>query len=158
MKKKHSLSHMAKMARSTDFSLPAGVGCDKVLRQDGHLAYIFRSKELGDLGHLLFLAHPGGTQCVYEVAGEPDDPMTAKRCEVFAPIAEYVSSKMEMICGKGGGEVVPYQLQPESQIIESKLMPCNKCGSTTSMMVIAPNAETPGQLENYARLMLSVIR
>jgi len=158
MTRKRSLSDMEAMIRKTDFFLPEGISCDKVLRQEGTWSYIFKSESLGDIGHLVFLSYPGGTKCVYEAAGEPDDPMTAERRKVFTPIAEYISSKMELICGKSDGEIEPYNLQQEVQIVESKLMPCAKCGTITSLMVFAPEASTLGQLENYARRMFAKIK
>jgi hypothetical protein len=37
--------------------------------------------------------------------------------------------------------------------IESKLIPCERCGTVVAMLIFAPNAADAGHLEDYARKM-----
>ena len=38
-------------------------------------------------------------------------------------------------------------------MIESKLIPCEHCGTVVAMLIFAPNATDAGHLEDYARKM-----
>ena len=38
-------------------------------------------------------------------------------------------------------------------MIESKLIPCERCGTVVAMLIFAPNATDPGHFEDYARKM-----
>ena len=38
-------------------------------------------------------------------------------------------------------------------MIESKLIPCERCGTVVAMLIFAPNATDAGHLEDYARKM-----
>jgi hypothetical protein len=43
---------------------------------------------------------------------------------------------------------------PETkEVIESKLIPCERCGTVVAMLIFAPNATDAGHLEDYARKM-----
>jgi SEC-C motif len=38
-------------------------------------------------------------------------------------------------------------------VIESKIIPCERCGTVVAMLIFAPNATDPGRFEDYARKM-----
>ena len=38
-------------------------------------------------------------------------------------------------------------------MIESKIIPCERCGTVVAMLIFAPNATDPGRFEDYARKM-----
>jgi hypothetical protein len=43
---------------------------------------------------------------------------------------------------------------PEAkEVIESKLIPCERCGTVVAMLIFAPNATDAGHLEDYAHKM-----
>src|SRR6476660_9414395 len=39
------------------------------------------------------------------------------------------------------------------EVIESKLIPCERCGTVVAMLIFAPNATDPEHFEDYARKM-----
>lgn len=159
MTQRRKLSEMVESAKKAKFSLPSNVTSEKTLLPSGQLAYIFRHDQLGQIGRLLFLPHPNGqTQCAFEISGEVDDQMTQKRREIFEPIAKEISRTMEMACGAGSGIPKPYQVEKEAVQVRFKVMPCETCGKPAAVMVIADDANSPDQLEDYARISFSKIK
>src|SRR5436305_9646398 len=72
--------------RQSDFRLPLGVSMQQEPIPAGS-AYVFRHAELGLLGRLVLQSLPSGyCQILCEVAGDPADPMTAKRWQVLEPV------------------------------------------------------------------------
>ncbi len=51
--------------------------------------------------------------------------------------------------------MIPKPVSPKtpSEVVESKLMPCDRCGATAAMLIFAYDATTTGDFENYARKM-----
>ena len=47
----------------------------------------------------------------------------------------------------------PTRLPEAKEVIESKIIPCERCGSVVAMLIFAPNATGPGRFEDYARKM-----
>lgn len=153
MGKKTSLEERVKCARNTPFSLPEGVSMQKTILPDGRFAYVIRHSKLGDLGRMLILPHSSGqSQFLFEVAGEPDDPMTEKRKSILMPISENILSKMAAICGQGVGDPEPFETHKEQCHINAKIMRCKKCDEPVAQMIIAGDAETQDGLEDYARI------
>lgn len=149
-----SFKEKIERARSTRFELPQEVRMEKKLLINGRWAYAFYHMKLGELGRLLILPHSSGqSQLCCEVVGEPDDPMTLKRKEILEPLTHELIAKMEAIYGDGKGEPEPYEVHKERHLIKSEIMPCEQCGEPAAIMVIAPDATTEGELEDYARLM-----
>jgi hypothetical protein len=70
-----------------------------------------------------------GSQCLVslEVAGDPENPMTDRRMAVFEPVAK--------------------------ELVESKLMQCERCGAGVALLIFAPGATDPGRFEDDARRM-----
>jgi hypothetical protein len=157
--KKMTLEEKVKMARESKFSMPREVSCQKTFLPEGMWAYVFRHTQWGELGRLLILPHPSGqTQFTCEVAGDPNDPITMKRREILEPITKGMLEKMNMICGKGSGDPQAYSLSKEKHVIKSDVMPCEKCGAPTAMLILAEDAVTTDRLEDYARLMYEKIK
>jgi hypothetical protein len=139
------------------FRLPSDVSFEK-RRLHGAWAYVFRHRVLGELGRIL-LQELGDGRChiACEVVGDPADPMTARRMAIFKPLGLELTRQMEMAMGataEGAGEVEPPPPLPQAQeVIESKLMACERCGAVVAMLIFAPVATDPGRFEDYARKM-----
>jgi len=120
-------------------------------------AYVFRHRTLGELGRILLQGTTGG-KCIVctEVAGDPADPMTAKRAAIFKPLGIEISEKMAAATGPVSEDSMgdPLPRPPESsEIIETKHMTCDQCGTMVSLLIFAPDATDPGRFEDYARKM-----
>ena len=50
-------------------------------------------------------------------------------------------------------ELLPPRPPETKEVIESKLIPCERCGTVVAMLIFAPNATDAGHLEDYARKM-----
>jgi hypothetical protein len=139
-----------------NFALPPGVTVRKHQLQ-GHWVYSFRHDTLGELGRMVLQSLPNG-QChvASEVAGDPADPMTQTRLKMLQPISEQLTAAMESALGTA--DQAPLKAVPPSpvgsrDIIESKLMPCDRCGDTAALLIFAHDAVTAADFEDYARKM-----
>lgn len=138
-----------------NISMPPGVSFRKEVLQ-GNQVYVFRHAELGNLGRIVVQGLPNGhCHLSSEVAGAPDDPMTAIRKEMFAPLSEQVMNVMEALLGKGSlsGATPPSSPRSNTEVVESKLIPCGRCGDSAALLIFADDATTPGDFEDYARKM-----
>ena len=52
-----------------------------------------------------------------------------------------------------GSVDIPPRPPEIKEMIESKLIPCERCGTVVAMLIFAPNATDPGHFEDYARKM-----
>ena len=81
------------------FELPPDVSCHKHRLSDGW-AYVFRHRTLGELGRILVQdTGDGHSRISCEVVGDPSDPMTAKRAEVFKPLGLELAQRVEALTG-----------------------------------------------------------
>ena len=48
---------------------------------------------------------------------------------------------------------IPPRPPETKEVIESKLIPCERCGTVVAILIFAPNATDPGNFEDYARKM-----
>src|SRR6266853_6611623 len=81
--------------RQGDFRLPPGVSMQKEQLRSGW-AYVFRHTELGLLGRLVLQDLPSGhCQVSCEVAGDPADPLTARRRKVLEPVTTELVQRLE---------------------------------------------------------------
>jgi hypothetical protein len=144
---------MIEASKDAKFSLPHGVSFYERLLPDGNLSYVFRHTDLGELGRILILPRGMQSQICYEVVGEPDDPMTKKRREIFEPISKGISDKMTLIYGNDMEEPKPYVSPKDPQLIKSMVYPCDTCKAVTAMLIFAPDADTKAGLEDYARII-----
>lgn len=128
-------SHMPSSAGG-NFKLPPKVTFSKQLLGN-NWAYIFRHQELGNLGRVVLQGRSDGKcQIFCELAGEPDDPMTIRRGEIFKPLGIALSKQLEAATGKvSGATLEPIASNPQTpkEMIESKLIPCEHCGKMVAM-------------------------
>jgi hypothetical protein len=119
------------------FQLPPGVSFQKEQLSSGW-AYVFRHATLGQLGRLVLDDRPDGmSQVTCEIAGDPADPMTAKRKALFEPVALDLVRRLEAQTGSAGGaRVAPPRRAPEPQErIASKLLQCETCEADVAMLI-----------------------
>ena len=120
-------------------------------------AYMFRHRTLGELGRIVLEERDGGhTQVSREVVGNPADPMTDTRRRIFEPLALELTRRMKACTGPtpAGLRAIPLSRPSEpTEMIESKLMQCQRCDAFVAMLIFAPNATDPGRFEDYAHKM-----
>jgi hypothetical protein len=138
------------------FHLPPDVSFNKRRLGDGW-AYVFRHRTLGELGRVVLQGRADGRcQVICEVVGDPADPMTARRAAIFQPLGLELSARIEAATGPTAASdlAAPPPRPPEpGGIIESRLIPCERCGDPVALLVFAPEATDPGQFEDHARKM-----
>jgi len=122
-------------------------------------AYVFRHRTLGELGRILVQDNRDGHSRVScELVGDQADPMTAKRAEVFKPLGLEIAKRLESRTGtvpESEAAPPPPQPPPIREVVESQVIPCDRCGTVVAMLIFAPEATDPGQFEDYARKMYS---
>lgn len=138
--------------------MPPGVSVSKQALPYG-FAYVFRHHTLGDLGRIVLQETTDRrTHLSCEVAGDAQDPMTAQRMAIFKPLSLEISRRMEDGAGDAAAtetewtEPPPRPPEPK-ELIESKLIPCERCGVMVAMLIFAPGATDVGSFEDYARKM-----
>lgn len=144
------------------FRLPPGVSSRKEQRADG-CAYVFRDTRLGLLGRLVLQDRGGQCHVSYEVAGDPEDPMTAQRLAVLQPVTMALVQRLEAQTGVPVGPrrmALPPQPAPEEpgEWVESKMMQCERCEAGVALLIFAARATDQGELEDYARKMYRQIK
>jgi hypothetical protein len=141
---------------TSQFRLPPEVSFEKRRLGDGW-AYVFRHRTLGELGRVVLQDRGDGRcQVICEVVGDPADPMTARRAEVFQPLGLELAARIETATGPAAtsGLAAPPPRPPEpGEIIESRIIPCERCGAPVALLVFAPEATGPGQFDDHARKM-----
>lgn len=142
--------------QSDPFALPPEITVRKTALPDGWV-YLFRHRTLGELGRLLVQDSQGQCYLTSEVAGTPDDPMTERRAEIFAPLALQLADRIESAARSGPvtGPLPPPPPRPPAptEVIESKLMQCTRCDAGVALLIFAPEATSAGHFEDYARKM-----
>ncbi|UQW71917.1 hypothetical protein [Pseudomonas avellanae] len=84
-----------------DFWLPPNISVTRQPLPEG-MVYAFRDIDMGELGRLVIESTVDGeTRISSEVAGDPQDPMTAQRLKVFEPISEALTHRLETTLGRG---------------------------------------------------------
>lgn len=84
--------------------------------------------------------------------------MTQKKRDIFAPIATQITEILEKELGIGLENITSYNVKEGGDLIESIVYPCNTCNQVVAMMISAHDAQTQGDLEDYASKMYSKIR
>jgi hypothetical protein len=148
-------SHISKS--KSGFQLPPDVSYEKQRLPDAW-AYVFRHRVLGELGRILLQElDDGRCHISCEVVGDPSDPMTTQRAAIFKPLGRELTRQMEAAFGttpEEAGPIDPPRRPLEAkEVIESKIIPCERCGSVVAMLIFAPKATDPGRFEDYARKM-----
>jgi len=118
--------------------------------------YTFRHEDLGEIGRVRLKGIGKNTMINLDITGDPNDPMTEKRREIFEPLGMQIADQMESIVGRGTENPVPTPppVQGKTRVM-SKLMQCEKCGAYVATLIFPDNAWTPDRLEDYARMMYS---
>jgi hypothetical protein len=82
--------------------------------------------------------------------------MTDRRMAVFEPVAKDLVRRLEMYSGRietvlgTASQVAPPDV---GELVESKLIQCERCGAGVALLIFAPGATDPGRFEDYARRM-----
>jgi hypothetical protein len=138
------------------FRLPPDVSFNKQSLPYGW-AYVFRHRSLGELGRIVLQeAGDGRTHLSFEVVGDPADPMTAERAAIFQPLGMELARQMEAATGPAADAAsvrVPPRPPEPKELVESRLIPCERCGRVVAMLIFAPQATDAGGFEDYARKM-----
>ena len=139
-----------------DFRLPPDVSFRKQRLNDGW-AYVFRHRTLGELGRILIQdTGDGHSRISCEVVGDPADPKTAERMAAFKPLSLELAGRVEAAKGtvpEAQWGPLPPPPPNRRELIESKLIPCDRCATMVALLIFAPEATDPGRFEDYARLM-----
>jgi hypothetical protein len=94
---------------------------------------VFRHRLLGEIGRILLQElDDGRCHISCEVVGDPSDPMTTQRAAIFKPLGLELTRQMEAAMGRtpddaGSVDLPPRPPEPK-EVIESKLIPCERCG------------------------------
>ena len=145
------------------FSLPEGITFRKEDLAQG-FAYVFRHNKLGDLGRIVLGDRPGGLcQVECEVVGDPADPLTAKRKELFEPLGLELAKQLEAATGSVPPSVAnatsARARPPEPRdVIPSKVIQCFRCEAFVAHLVFADTATDEAGLSDCARKMFPKIR
>lgn len=125
------------------FQLPPGVSYVKERLAYGW-AYVFRHRELGQLGRIVLQGREDGRcHVTCEVVGDPDDPMTAQRMAILQPLTTDLMRRLAVQTGSTdvGLGVDPPPRPPEpKELIKSKLMQCERCDAGVALLIFADRA------------------
>jgi hypothetical protein len=140
------MSHISKS--KVGFRLPPEVSFEKQRLSDAW-AYVFRHRVLGELGRILLQElDDGRCHISCEVVGDPSDPMTTQRTAIFKPLGLELSRQMEAAFGTTPEEARPVHPPPcppeAKEVIESEIIPCERCSAGVAMLIFAPKATDPG--------------
>ena len=92
------------------------------------------------------------------IVGDSDDPMTKKRKEIIKPLFNALNRRADKLFGSSPTQSSAYQQQyREQSLVKSIVMPCERCGAMTAMLIIS-GADTEGELEDYARIMFAKVK
>jgi hypothetical protein len=144
-----------------NFSLPPEVKVQSQVLDDDKV-YLFRHQTLGLLGRIIVCGSPGGQcQISSEVAGDPNDPMTETRAQIFEPLSQQLCAALEAAVGKGrqGSAGKPNTgtspISPKERIT-SKQIPCPRCGEVAALLIFADQAREVPEMEDCARKMYRI--
>ena len=146
--------------KNKSFKLPPDVSCQKKNIKNNGTAYTFRHNKWGEIGRIDVIPHGKQSQInAYVVASDPQDPLAEMRTALFRTIAMEFNVELEKAHGKGTSTTPPSpDLNRNNKMIESKLMVCETCNAPVALLIFAPGAYTPGELEDYARMMYANTR
>lgn len=139
------------------FSLPPNISCTRTLIENNVHAFVFRHIQLGEIGKLIILPKAKGSEFIYEVIGETDDPMTIKRQELFEPIAKNIIQTFNQLFWKHVANYSPSVATKKTTIIKNETMLCTTCAAPVATIFIAANAYSADYLEDCARLVFAKI-
>ena len=143
------------------FSLPPEISVQRQPLDNG-MVYQFRHETLGQLGRIVLQDSADGLcQISSEVAGEPNDPMTETRAQIFEPLSQQIAATLEAVVGKGrrAGIHQPIKkvsLTPPKEKIASKQVLCPRCGEVAALLILANHTREVAEMEDCAQKMSSV--
>ena len=158
MATKKRLQELYNQGKQSNFNLPPEITVERSPSADGCYIQKFFHQLLGEIGRIIIIPHGQESQICCEVIGDPDDPMTRKKKDIFAPIATQITEILEKELGIGLQSITSYNVKEGGNLIESIVYPCNKCNQVVAVMISAHDAQTQGELEDYASKMYSKIR
>ena len=142
------------------FSLPPEIS---VRRQplDNGMVYQFRHRTLGLLGRIVLQDGTDGlSQISSEVAGEPDDPMTETRAQIFEPLSQLLAATLEAAVERRQTVVRQHskKVSPalQKERITSEQVPCPRCGEVAALLVLATHTKEVAEIEDCAKKISSV--
>ena len=144
-----------------NFSLPPEISVQRQPLDNG-MVYQFRHKTLGQLGRIVLQDSADGLcQISSEVAGEPNDPMTETRSQIFEPLSQQLAATLEAVVGKGQRTVVRQPIKKVSpalpkERITSEQIRCPRCGEVAALLIIANHAREVAEMEDCAQKMSSI--
>lgn len=136
--------------------LPPEISFEKQFLPHG-VAFVFRHQDLGQIGRIVMIEAANGSTCIEcETVGDPADPMTARRTEIMEPLGLELTNLLGTVaCGVkhfDRSHMPPKSAEP-SEVVESQLVPCGRCGAALAMLIYAPGATDAGRFEDCARKM-----
>jgi hypothetical protein len=153
MASKARLQELYKKGKQSGFTLPKDITVKKSLSGEGYGIQTFYHLKLGQIGRIIIIPYGLQTQICCEVMGDPDDPITQTKREIFTPIANEITNAMNNILGGGVKNIAPYSIKEGGDVVESQVFPCNICQEIVGMVISAHDAQTQGDLEDYASKM-----
>ncbi len=154
--RKHAQPHANAPSEPSGFWLPPDISFLKQRLPVGWV-YVFRHRLLGDVGRIVLQdTGDGRTHISYEVVGDPADPQTAERAAIFQPLGRELARQLEALPGSIANPLsvnLPPRPPEPKEVIESRLIPCEHCGTMVTMLIFAPQATDVGGFEDYARKM-----
>jgi hypothetical protein len=154
--RKHTQKRANVPGAQGSFQLPPEVSFSKQPLSYGW-AYVFRHRLLGELGRIVMQETVDGrTHLSFEVVGDPADPRTAERTAIFQPLGMELARWIEAMTGPAADPLpvnLPMRSPEPKELVESRLIPCERCGAMVAMLIFAPGARDAGGFEDYARKM-----
>ncbi len=152
-------------------SLPAGVTCIEK-HTDDCSALVYRDEVLGELGMIVVRDDQERCQIFYALAGDPNDPMTAKRKEIFEPLCLNISNTMLLAFGQGDQEhplnpsprqqmfdnTYYKEIQDNRETIDTQQIKCLYCQSAVALVIFGDGARKTGDFEDCARKLFADYR
>lgn len=154
--RKHAPPRAHAPSETGGFQLPPDISFRKERLPVGWV-YVFRHRLLGDVGRIVLQdTGDGRTHLSYEVTGDPADPQTAERAALFQPLGRELAQQLEALPGSIANPLalhLPPRPPEPKEVIESRLIPCERCGTMVAMLIFAPEATDAASFEDYARKM-----
>jgi hypothetical protein len=82
--------------------------------------------------------------------------MTDRQMAIFEPVAKELVRRLELHRGRIEavvGTAPPLTPSDARELVESKLIQCERCKAGVALLIFAPGATDPGRFEDYARRM-----
>ena len=115
--------------------------------------FTFRHKDLGDIGRIRLQGSDTNTVINLDVIGDPDDPLTARRREIFEPLGMDIANQMKSVFGAGEENAGPSPIpRQEKTMVKNMILKCEACDGYVGLLIFADNAWSPDRLEDYARM------